>query len=104
MQPKVQGMWNLRSHFADVDSLDFFVILSSNVGTLGNASQSNYAARGTYQSAVANWRVGRNLPCVSIDLSAVKAVRYIAETAWVEESRGKAGLCVAPGSCSDAAD
>ncbi|PVH94007.1 putative FSP1 [Periconia macrospinosa] len=83
VQPKVAGTWNLHTNFAQPADLDFFVILSSNVGTLGNASQSNYAAGGTFQDAFAQWRVSRGLPCVSIDLPAVKSVGYVAETAGV---------------------
>ncbi|KAK3167997.1 Type I Iterative PKS [Lepraria neglecta] len=89
--PKVNGTWNLHSQFPHVDDLDFFVILSSNVGTLGNASQSNYAAGSTYQDALARWRVGRGLPCVSIDLPAVKSVGYVAETAGVWNRMARLG-------------
>ncbi|OBT39594.1 Type I Iterative Polyketide synthase (PKS) [Pseudogymnoascus sp. WSF 3629] len=89
--PKVDGTWNLHSQFPHADDLDFFVILSSNVGTLGNASQSNYAAGGTYQDALARWRVGRGLPCVSIDLPAVKSVGYVAETAGVRNRMSRLG-------------
>lgn len=83
VQPKVAGTWNLHTSFSQPADLDFFVILSSNVGTLGNASQSNYAAGGTFQDAFAHWRASRGLPCVSIDLPAVKSVGYVAETAGV---------------------
>ncbi|KAI9661826.1 MAG: Type I Iterative PKS [Bathelium mastoideum] len=89
--PKVNGTWNLHSQFQRVDDLDFFVILSSAVGTLGNASQSNYAAGGTYQDALARWRVGRGLPCVSLDLPTIKSVGYVAETAGVAKSMARLG-------------
>lgn len=89
--PKVDGTWNLHSQFPRIGDLDFFVILSSNVGTLGNASQANYAAGGTYQDAVSRWRVGRGLPCVSIDLPPVKSVGYVAETTGVWDRMAKLG-------------
>ncbi|KAF2194360.1 putative polyketide synthase [Zopfia rhizophila CBS 207.26] len=92
--PKVNGTWNLHSQFPQASDLDFFVILSSNVGTLGNASQSNYAAGGTYQDALARWRVNRGLPCVSIDLPAVKSVGYVAETAGVGNRMARLGHMV----------
>ncbi|RMZ74829.1 hypothetical protein DV737_g5696, partial [Chaetothyriales sp. CBS 132003] len=92
IRPKVDGTWNLHSQFSHVDDLDFFVILSSNVGTLGNASQANYAAGGTYQDALARWRVARGLPCVSIDLPAVKSVGYVAGTPGVRSRMTKLGL------------
>lgn len=89
--PKVAGTWNLHSKFQQSGDLDFFVIFSSNVGILGNASQSNYAAGGSFQDALARWRVARGLPCVSIDLAAVKSVGFVAETAGVWARMAKLG-------------
>ncbi|KAL9074401.1 MAG: hypothetical protein Q9157_004404 [Trypethelium eluteriae] len=89
--PKVNGTWNLHSQFPNADDLDFFIILSSNCGILGNASQSNYAAGNSYMDALARWRVGRGLPCVSIGLPAVKSVGYVAETAGVRERMDRLG-------------
>ncbi|KAF2139471.1 uncharacterized protein K452DRAFT_232273 [Aplosporella prunicola CBS 121167] len=83
IRPKVHGTWNLHKQFAQPNSLDFFVILSSIVGVAGNASQSNYAAAGAYQDALARWRVSQGLPGVAIDLGAVKAIGVAAETAGV---------------------
>ncbi|KAL4895333.1 hypothetical protein BDV59DRAFT_173712 [Aspergillus ambiguus] len=74
IHPKVHGTWNLHTQFAQVNSLDFFVMLSSAVAVSGNASQANYAAGGTYQDALARWRVSQGLPAVSINLGAVKDV------------------------------
>lgn len=92
--PKVDATWNLHLQFPQASDLDFFVILSSNVGTLGNASQSNYAAGGTYQDALARWRVNHGLPCVSIDLPAVKSVGYVSETAGVRNRMARLGHMV----------
>lgn len=79
VRPKVDGTWNLHREFEHAD-LDFFVMLSSISGLMGLASQSNYSAGGAYEDAVARWRVTQGLPAVSIDLGAVKAVGYVAET------------------------
>ncbi len=79
LAPKVAGSWNLHSHFATQDSLDFYIMLSSLVGVIGFASQSNYSAGGAYQDALASYRVQQGLPGVSIDLAAVKSVGYLAE-------------------------
>ena len=81
--PKVHGTWNLHQKFQHADDLDFFVILSSAVGIVGNASQSNYSAAGSYQDALSRWRVARGLPSVTIDLGAVKGIGVAAETAGV---------------------
>ncbi|KAK2728132.1 beta-ketoacyl synthase domain-containing protein [Colletotrichum kahawae] len=83
IRPKVHGTLNLHKQFDKADCLDFFVILSSVVGVAGNASQSNYSAAGSYQDALARWRVSHGLPAVSVDLGAVKAIGVAAETAGV---------------------
>ncbi|KAI1774978.1 putative FSP1 [Hypoxylon cercidicola] len=82
VRPKVDGTWNLHKEFEHAD-LDFFVMLSSISGLMGLASQSNYSAGGAYEDALARWRVTQGLPAVSIDLGAVKAVGYVAETSSV---------------------
>ncbi|KAJ4314705.1 hypothetical protein N0V94_006338 [Neodidymelliopsis sp. IMI 364377] len=78
LRPKVQGTWNLHTAFAAVP-LDFFVILSSIAGIIGIASQCNYGAGGAFQDALAAHRTSQGLPCVSIDIGAVKNVGYVAE-------------------------
>ncbi|KAF3480538.1 uncharacterized protein GIQ15_05885 [Arthroderma uncinatum] len=80
IQPKVHGTWNLHTQFAETDSLDFFVMLSSAVAVAGNASQANYAAAGSYQDGLARWRVSQSLPGVSINLGAVKSIGVAANT------------------------
>ena len=82
VRPKVQGTWNLHKKFHD---LDFFVMLSSATGILGNASQANYAAGGAFQDAIARFRSSNGLPAVSIDLGMVKSIGYAAETKGVTE-------------------
>jgi acyl transferase domain-containing protein/NADPH:quinone reductase-like Zn-dependent oxidoreductase/ubiquinone/menaquinone biosynthesis C-methylase UbiE len=80
IRPKVAGSWNLHSRFSQPGSLDFFIMLSSLSGILGLASQSNYAAGGSYQDAVARWRQASGLPAVSLDIGLVKGVGYVAES------------------------
>ncbi|MCJ1383523.1 hypothetical protein MMC17_006637 [Xylographa soralifera] len=91
IMPKVTGTWNLHKSFEHSGDLDFFVMLSSTSGIVGLASQSNYAAGGAYEDAMARWRTARGLPAVSLDLDAVKAVGYVAERADVAERMTKAG-------------
>lgn len=79
-QSKVAGAWNLHNQFNLPGDLDFFVLFSSINGILGYASQAAYSAAGAYEDALANWRVKQcGLPAVSIDLSVVDAVGYVAE-------------------------
>lgn len=90
IRPKVAGSWNLHTRFSQRGSLDFFVMLSSLSCILGWASQTNYAAGGAYQDALARYRQGSGLPGVSIDIGIVKGVGYVAESAVVSDRMRKA--------------
>lgn len=92
IRPKVAATWNLHAHFSQPGSLDFFVMLSSLSGVFGWASQSNYAAGGSYQDALARFRVAQGLPAVSLDLGMVTNVGYVSETSSVSDRLNKAGL------------
>ncbi|KAK4184568.1 hypothetical protein QBC35DRAFT_48282 [Podospora australis] len=81
---KVAGTWNL--HNASVQdasssgqSLDFFTLLSSISGVVGNKGQANYAAGNAFLDAFAGYRRSLGLPAHSLDLGAVEDVGYIAE-------------------------
>ena len=54
-------------------------MLSSLTGVFGNVSQANYAAGNTFQDALARYRIANGSPGISIDLSAVSSVGYVAE-------------------------
>ena len=95
IRPKVTASWNLHSHFSQLDTLDFFVMLSSLSAILGWASQANYAAGGSYQDALARWRCSQGLPAVSLDLGMVKGVGYVAESLAVLDRVRKAGQSLA---------
>ncbi|KAI9683713.1 MAG: hypothetical protein M1822_005903 [Bathelium mastoideum] len=77
VDPKVRGSWNL--HSAMPADLDFFVMLSSLSGLLGNHGQSNYASGNAYQDALAHFRVSRGQKAVSLDLGRLDHVGYVAE-------------------------
>ena len=79
-QSKVAGAWNLHNQFNLPGDLDFFILFSSINGILGYASQAAYSAAGAYEDALAHWRVKQcALPAVSIDLSVVNGIGYVAE-------------------------
>ena len=61
------------------DDLDFFIMLSSMAGIIGNPGQANYSAAGTYQDALSLHRRSKGLPSITIDLGIVSDVGYIAE-------------------------
>ena len=94
IQPKVQGSWNLYTVFLETDQppLDFFILLSSVSGVGGNASQANYAAGGTFQDALARYRVSHGLPAVSLDLGPVKSVGVVAESARLADRLERLGM------------
>lgn len=77
LRPKVEGSWNI--HLLSPQDLDFFITLSSFSGIFGNRSQSNYAAAGTYQDALAYYRRSQGLKAVTIDLGIMRDVGVIAE-------------------------
>ncbi|KAI0901837.1 putative polyketide synthase [Annulohypoxylon nitens] len=84
IRPKVQGSWNL--HEATIDQpLDFFIMLASAAGMVGDTSQSNYAAANAFQDSLAHYRVSRGLPATVIDLGMVKSVGYVAENEGAAE-------------------
>ncbi|KIW12713.1 hypothetical protein PV08_09991 [Exophiala spinifera] len=77
IKPKVHGSWLL--HQLLPRDMDFFVMLSSIAGVVGNRSQAAYATGNTYQDALAKYRRDLGLPAVSIDLGLMTGIGLIAE-------------------------
>lgn len=75
--PKIQGFWLLHELFPK--NMDFFVMLSSIAGVVGNRSQANYAAGNKFQDAQAKYRREQGLPAVSVDLGLMLEIGIIAE-------------------------
>ncbi|KAJ4403512.1 hypothetical protein N0V85_005079 [Neurospora sp. IMI 360204] len=80
IKPKVDASWNLHEALLD-KKLDFFILLSSTSGIVGNRGQSNYCAGNTYQDALARYRVSQGLPATSLDLGMILSVGFVAENA-----------------------
>nr|QTE76000.1 ScyPKS [Scytalidium album] len=78
IRPKVQGTWNL--HNLLPKDMDFFLMLSSISGIIGNAAQAAYAAGSTFMDAFATYRNSLDLPAITIDLGVITEVGYLAET------------------------
>ncbi|KAK6211719.1 polyketide synthase [Colletotrichum tabaci] len=76
VRPKVQGTLNLDALFPR--DLDFFIMLSSISGVIGNASQAAYAAANTFMDAFASYRHGLGRPAVTIDLGVMLGIGYLA--------------------------
>ncbi|RFN48413.1 putative polyketide synthase [Fusarium flagelliforme] len=80
IRPKVAGTINLHNLTKDMP-LDFFIMLSSAAGVVGNSSQANYAAGGAFQDAFAHYRTELGLPAVALDLGGIDDVGFVAENA-----------------------
>lgn len=76
---KVEGAWNLHHALAS-SPLDFFIALSSVAGVVGNRGQAAYAAANVFLDGFMEYRRSRNLPGISIDLTAVSDVGYLADS------------------------
>ncbi len=88
--PKVQGTWNLHNALLK-QHLDFFVMLSSAVGLVGNFSQANYCAGSTFQDGLAQHRRSLGLPALSVDLGIINSVGYVAENEGVAKHLARMG-------------
>ncbi|KAL9093844.1 MAG: hypothetical protein Q9165_003767 [Trypethelium subeluteriae] len=91
LKPKVQGTWNLHNAFAK-SKLDFFLMLSSGVGILGNASQGAYGAASTFLDSFAEYRHALGLTATTIDIGMVAGVGYVAENEKVRVSLERQGF------------
>ncbi|KAL2857285.1 KR domain-containing protein [Aspergillus pseudoustus] len=76
-RPKLLGTWNLHRHLPK--ELDWFIMLLSVSGIIGNATQASYAAGSTFMDSFAAYRNRYGLHAVSICLGPVKDAGYLAE-------------------------
>lgn len=76
LAPKVSGSWNLHRLLPHVD---FFLMLSSITGIVGNRSQANYNAGNNFQDALARHRVSKGMRGASVNLGAVVDIGFVAE-------------------------
>jgi aryl carrier-like protein len=77
VRPKVVASRNL--HELLPENMDFFILLSSASGVVGNRGQSNYCIGNTYQDALARHRVALGLSGVAVDLGMILSVGFAAE-------------------------
>ncbi|KAJ5184528.1 Acyl transferase/acyl hydrolase/lysophospholipase [Penicillium cf. griseofulvum] len=77
VRAKARGSWNL--HEVLPKDLDFFILLSSCAGIIGNRGQGNYNVGNTFQDALAHYRRSQGLSGTSLDLGRMLDVGVIAE-------------------------
>ncbi|EHK42694.1 polyketide synthase [Trichoderma atroviride IMI 206040] len=78
VQSKISGAWNFHKALMKT-RLQFFIVLSSVAGIVGNRGQAHYSAANTYLDALVQYRRRHGLTAASIDLAAVEGVGYLAE-------------------------
>ncbi|KAJ5002828.1 Highly reducing polyketide synthase alt5 [Colletotrichum sp. SAR 10_66] len=78
VDPKLQGSLNLQEMLPS--TMDFFVLLSSFAGLIGEPGEANYAAGNTYQDSLARHLVSKGQKAVAIDLGMMGSIGYVAES------------------------
>lgn len=78
---KLHGSWNL--HCELPDDLDFFIMISSMMSTMGGASLSSYSAGNSYMDALARYRVSRGKRAAALGLGPVP------DSGWLTEHRDR---------------
>lgn len=89
MRSKVQTSWNL--HRLLPNDLDFFILLSSLAGVVGQMASCNYSAGCAFQDALARYRVTQGQKALSFDIGWMRDVGIIAETESYQTRRQVAG-------------
>ncbi|KAL8735751.1 MAG: hypothetical protein Q9166_000614 [cf. Caloplaca sp. 2 TL-2023] len=84
LRPKVQGTLNLHAALSSTP-LEFFLLLSSCVGIIGNNGQANYASACTFQDAFARHRTALGMPTRSLDLGMISGAGYVHENISVSK-------------------
>ncbi|KAG9238586.1 hypothetical protein BJ875DRAFT_415989 [Amylocarpus encephaloides] len=92
IKPRVQGTWNLHSLLPK--GMDFFVLLSSLTGIMGNGGQANYAAGNTYMDALAHSRIATGEKAVSLDLGWIQDQGIVAENEQLQKVLESAGFLI----------
>ncbi|KAG5915216.1 Type I Iterative PKS [Claviceps capensis] len=80
VRSKISGTLHLDKAL-DNEDVDFFVLLSSVAGIVGNRGQAAYSGANTFLDAFARYRRQRGLAAISLNLTAVEDVGYLASNA-----------------------
>ena len=91
LRPKVHGTRNLLEAF-NGPSLDFLIMLSSDISIIGGKGSANYAAANAFQDALANSQVDLGTHCVSINLGPMKETGVLARDSKLEQILNRQGF------------
>ncbi|KAG5972993.1 Type I Iterative PKS [Claviceps arundinis] len=80
VRSKISGTLHFDKALENED-IDFFVLLSSVAGIVGNRGQAAYSGANTFLDAFARYRRQRGLAAISLNLTAVEDVGYLASNA-----------------------
>lgn len=80
---KVQGGLNMHNLFPK--DLDFFVMLSSMSGIMGNPAQTNYASGNTFLDGLAHHRRNQGLAACTLNLGFIAGVGWAAENVKIAD-------------------
>lgn len=78
LRPKVRGTLNLHQQLSPT-TLDFFILLSSCAGIIGNNGQANYASACTFQDAFARHCTRLGMLTRSLDLGMIDGAGYVSQ-------------------------
>ncbi|OQE43511.1 hypothetical protein PENCOP_c003G08807 [Penicillium coprophilum] len=80
IEAKLQGSWNLHDVSIETGStINFFTMLSSISGVVGQKGQANYAAANVFLDNFARYRHKQGLKACSIDLDAIDDIGYMSK-------------------------
>jgi acyl carrier protein len=85
MRSKVQTSWNLH-RFLPKD-LDFFIMLSSIAGVIGQMASANYSGGCAYQDALVRYRLAHGQTALSLDIGWMRNVGIVAENSAYQRQR-----------------
>ncbi|KAI1562587.1 Polyketide synthase modules protein, partial [Pyrenophora tritici-repentis] len=94
IEPKVQGTWNLHQATVHNKELDFFILLSSCSGVIGQWGQANYAAANTFLDAFVHFRRQQGLVASVIDLGVMGDVGFVSQNQGIRENLDRIGMYI----------
>ncbi|KAG6359884.1 hypothetical protein INS49_010937 [Diaporthe citri] len=78
VDPKLAGTLNLQQMLPP--TMDFFIMLSSFAGLIGEPGEANYAAGNAYQDSLARHLVSKGQRAIAIGLGMMGSIGYVAES------------------------